>query len=192
MYRDGVLPKNSYTVETRWCPSRAGRALTMSISPAVESRINALVKEAEEGGLVRCMSNLMPILKQLSFSQMYKIYNVSCLLLISNLKMSTCHISLKKHAYGWSFGIAARIEAGELSVELADRSHIYLSTLTNATETDRDCRLRRSTHSAVIPGLTFYSDISSFAFPERCLIAHHLINMIYSEFGHKTLFIHDG
>ena len=124
MYRDGILPKNSYTVETRWCPSRAGRALTMSISPAVESRINALVKEAEEGGLVRCMSNLMPILKQLSFSQMYKIYNVSCLLLISNLKMSTCHISLKKHAYGWSFGIAARIEAGELSVELADRSHI--------------------------------------------------------------------
>ena len=99
MYRDGVLPKNSYTVETRWRPSRAGRALKMSISPAVESRINALVKEAEEGGLVRCMSNLMPILKQLSFSQMYKIYNVSCLLLISNLKMSTCHISLKKNTH---------------------------------------------------------------------------------------------
>ena len=77
MYRDGFLPKNSYTVETRWRRSCAGRLLTMSISPAVESRINALVKEAEEGGLVRCMSNLMPILKQLSFSQMYKIYNVS-------------------------------------------------------------------------------------------------------------------
>ena len=41
----------------------------MNISEEVVKRIDALVREAERGGLVRCMSNLLPILKQLNFSQ---------------------------------------------------------------------------------------------------------------------------
>ena len=36
----------------------------------------------------------------------------------------------------------------------------HLCTRTPATETDKGCRLRRSTFYAVIPGLAMYSDMS--------------------------------
>ena len=54
---------------TRLRRSCAGHAVKMNISEEVVKRIDDLVREAERGGLVRCMSNLLPILKQLNFSQ---------------------------------------------------------------------------------------------------------------------------
>ena len=72
------------------------------VSPELKAKVDDLIEKAEQGGLVRHMSTLLPLLKNLSVFQSVYFHQVKLCSNMSDRSCLVCPIFLYIFEIGWS------------------------------------------------------------------------------------------